>query len=137
MAARGDPCARLFGRAAHGVPPSRALMSVDAPPLPVPVHAPWVIRVSLAMLTAAAVVCGRGTSARADEAPRTPAASIASLGFDNVRADSVLGWIAYENRRYRHSAFARGVVVGHAGFESGDLLGDRAIAFAPTGGSQE
>ncbi|MEK7330873.1 MAG: hypothetical protein AAB113_08725, partial [Candidatus Eisenbacteria bacterium] len=36
--------------------------------------------------------------------------NIASLGFDNVTVDPVRADIAYENRRFRHSAYARGVI---------------------------
>jgi hypothetical protein len=35
---------------------------------------------------------------------------IASLGFDNVTVDPTRPDIVYENRRFRHSAFARGVI---------------------------
>jgi hypothetical protein len=39
-------------------------------------------------------------------------AAIASLGFDNVTVDPARTDIIYENRRFRHSAYARGVIEG-------------------------
>jgi exopolysaccharide biosynthesis protein YbjH len=46
---------------------------------------------------------------RAAERP-DPASFVASQGFENVSMDSSRGELAYENRRFRHAAFARGVV---------------------------
>lgn len=60
--------------------------------------------------TAPFVAPPAGSPAAAGRQGTGRGAVIASLGFDNVSEDSLRTDIAYENRRFRHSAYARGFI---------------------------
>lgn len=101
-------------------------MSAIRPPANVHGHALPALRAARSgLLMGLALVAGAAPlhAAEADTG-ETPAVAVASLGFDQVTADTAARAVAYENRRFRHSAFARGVVTRRL-----DAMGVPARAF--------